>query len=252
MDERRMSLIRAARRQDGFTLPELLITLTMALIVAAAALTLLEVTMRKTDETQNRVASVQRGRMAMDTVTRQLRSQVCLTTTTPTPAMSPPAGWGVNTDANNAVFYVDLSDPGAGKTAELHWISYDSTKKQLIEKDYANSSTVAGTFTYPPPASPTRTKVLLDNVVPYGSTPIFTYYAYDDTVNPPRPSAPLTPSAGGGLSAAQEATIARVDVAFRALPEHVTADQRGSSIYQDEIYVRAADPNAVAPTPTCA
>jgi prepilin-type N-terminal cleavage/methylation domain-containing protein len=240
-------VIRAARREDGFTLPELLITLVMALIVAAAAMTLLEVTMRKTDETQNRVASVQRGRMAMDTITRQLRSQVCLPTATATPAMAPPTGWGVNTDANDAVFYADLSD-GTGTTApELHWISYDSTLLQLVERDYVNTSTVAGTFSYPPPASPTRTKVLLTNVVPYGSAPVFAYYAYDTSVAMPRPSAQLS----GSLTAAQEATIARIDVSFKAMPEHATADQRGSSVFQDEVYVRAADPNAPSPAPTC-
>jgi prepilin-type N-terminal cleavage/methylation domain-containing protein len=238
-----------ARRHDGFTLPELLIALSMSLIVAFAALTLVEVTMRKTDDTQNRVASVQRGRLAMDTITRELRSQVCLNTTTP--AMSPPSGWGVNTDGNNAIFYVDFSD-GSAPNPELHLLTYDPTKRQLIEKDYKNKGTggTGGTYSYNPPTSPSSTKVLLDNVIPYQTVPIFRYYAYDDSVTPPRPDAQLT----GSLTQAQQATIARIDITFKALPEHATSPsaQNAGSVFQDEVYVREADPNAVAPTPTCA
>jgi|tagenome__1003787_1003787.scaffolds.fasta_scaffold20983977_3 prepilin-type N-terminal cleavage/methylation domain-containing protein len=241
-----------ARRQDGFTLPELLISLSMSLIILIAALTLVDVTMRKTDDTQNRVTSVQRGRLAMDTITRQLRSQVCLNTATP--AMAPPTGWGVNTDGNNALFYVDFSD-GSNPNPELHLITYDPANRQLLEKDYANQSKVAGQYAYPAPAAYTRMKVLLDNVVPYtdpatGKTaPIFAYYAYDDTVNPPRPSSQLS----GSLTAAQEATVARIDVTFKALPAHASASAKNAgSVFQDEVYVREADPNAVAPTPTCA
>jgi prepilin-type N-terminal cleavage/methylation domain-containing protein len=248
-----------ARRQDGFTLPELLIALSMSLIVAFAALTLIEVTMRKTDDTQNRVTSVQRGRMAMDTITRQLRSQVCLNTSTP--AMSPPAGWGVNTDANNAIFYVDFTD-GSAPNPELHLITYDAANRQLIESDYKNQGTggAGGTFSYKPPSSPSSTKVLLNNVIPYTPpktasnpspqpVPIFQYFAYNDAVTPPRPSTQLT----GSLTPAQQATIARVDITFKALPEHASASAQNAGVmFQDEVYVREADPNAVAPTPTCA
>jgi prepilin-type N-terminal cleavage/methylation domain-containing protein len=240
-----------ARRQDGFTLPELLIALSMSLIVAFAALTLVDVTMRKTDDTQNRVASVQRGRLAMDTITRQLRSQVCLNTTTP--AMAPPAGWGVNTDGNNALFYVDFSD-GSNPNPELHLITYDATKHQLVEKDYKNYGT-GGAFTYRPPAQYDRMKVLLDNVGQATDPntgkliPVFQYFAYNDALTPPRPDAQLT----GSLTAGQEATVARVDVTFTALPAHASASaQHAGSVFADEVYVREADPNAVAPTPTCA
>jgi prepilin-type N-terminal cleavage/methylation domain-containing protein len=242
------------RRNEGFTLPELLIALSMSLIVAFAALTLVEVVMRKTDDTQNRVASVQRGRMAMDTITRQLRSQVCLNTTTP--AMSPPAAWGVNTDANDAIFYVDFTD-GSAPNPELHLITYDAANRQLVEKDYKNQGTggAGGTFSYKPPSSPSSTKVLLSNVIPYTApktaqpVPVFQYFAYNDAVTPPRPSTQLT----GSLTAAQQATIARVVITFKALPEHASASaQNAGSVFQDDVYVREADPNAVAPTPTCA
>src|SRR5689334_13085373 len=100
-------LSRGLRDERGFTLPELLITLVIAMIVSLATFSLIEVVMRKAGETQARVAAAQRGRMAMDTMVRQMRSQVCLNTANPTPPMSPPAGFGVVTTGTSAVFYTD-------------------------------------------------------------------------------------------------------------------------------------------------
>jgi hypothetical protein len=78
--------------------------------------------------------------------------------------------------------------------------------------------------------------------------PVFQYYAYN-ALTPPRPDAALT----GSLTVAQEATVARIDVTFTALPAHASASAKhAGSVFADEVYVRAADPNAVAPTPTCA
>ena len=66
------------RQEDGFTLPELLITLVIGLTVALGALSLVDVTMRRSGEISARVEAVQSGRTAMDIMTRELRSQVCL------------------------------------------------------------------------------------------------------------------------------------------------------------------------------
>jgi type II secretory pathway component PulJ len=261
--------MRALRRQDGFTLPELLIMLSMSLIVALAAFSLLDVTMRKTGEATARVQSAQSGRLAMDIMTRELRSQVCLDTDPATPPMAAPTGFGQLSDSNDAVFYTDFTDPGtAVPLPELHVLSYDSTKNQLLEKDYvgnvvtstAADGSVVNTYTYPSAnTTPARTKVLLGNVVPYPnytagspstSSPVFTYYAYSSTSNPPRPDKLL--SATSGLSAADAAVVARIDISFRTLGDTAKAGQLGSTVYQDSVYVREADPNDDAPTPTCA
>jgi type II secretory pathway pseudopilin PulG len=251
------------RRQDGFTLPELLTMLFMAMIVALAAFSLLDVTMKKTGEVTARVTSVQTGRSAMDTITRQLRAQVCLATDPATPPMSAPTGFGLATDSNDAVFYTDFTDPGtAVPLPQLHVLSYDSTKHQLIEKDYVGkvvTTTPPGgspvnTYTYPAASTvPARTLVLAANVWPYtwpdGSKAIFRYYTYN-TLTPPRPDKELVPGAGG-LAATDLARVARVDVGFRTLGENASASSIGA-VFQDEVYVREADPNDDAPTPTCA
>ena len=66
------------RQEDGFTLPELLTTMTIGMILVLATMTLVEVTMRRTGESQDRVEALQGGRIALDTMTRELRSRVCL------------------------------------------------------------------------------------------------------------------------------------------------------------------------------
>ena len=69
--------MRRLRAEDGFTLPELLVTMAIALIVSLATFSLIEVVMKRSGDIGARVETTQRGRTAMDLITRQLRSQVC-------------------------------------------------------------------------------------------------------------------------------------------------------------------------------
>jgi prepilin-type N-terminal cleavage/methylation domain-containing protein len=230
------------RDQQGFSLPELLTALSIAVIVSLAAFSLIEFTMRRTGEIHGRVEASQRGRAAMDTMTRQLRSQVCLSSTVP-----PVAG----ADVSKASFYVDLTDGSTAAPPELHTLTYDAVKRRIVEQDFVGAG-VAPAIVYP--ALPTRTKTLVENVIPYqpagaaAPLPIFRYFAYD-LATPPRPSVALpTP-----LSATDLGRVSRIEIAYRAL--RTTAkptETRGSIALQDEVYVRAADPNDPAPTPTCA
>ena len=71
------------RREDGHTLPELLTALGMATVILLATFALLDHVMKRTAETQARVEATQRGRQAMDTMSRALRSSVCLSGTVP-------------------------------------------------------------------------------------------------------------------------------------------------------------------------
>jgi prepilin-type N-terminal cleavage/methylation domain-containing protein len=249
-------LSRSVRDESGFTLPELLIALSIALIVSFATFSLIEIAMRRAGDTENRVKSAQQGRMAMDTVVRQLRSQVCLNTATPTPPMSPPAAFGTVTSSTTAVFYTDFTDAGKPTTVapELHVLTYDAGTRRLIERDYTGTVklvTNVYTYTYPTAAStPARTKILAENVIPLTAVPIFQYFTYN-TATPPRPQLALAAPATGML-AADTARVARIVVNFRSLTTSNVNNLTGSSVFQDEVTVRAADPNDEAPTPTCA
>jgi prepilin-type N-terminal cleavage/methylation domain-containing protein len=252
------------RREDGFTLPELLVTLVIAVTVSLATFALIEFVMKRTGEVDQRVDASQRGRLVMDTITRELRSQVCVDSTTP--AMATRAG--DITDGNTATFYVDLTDGSKLATTPpaLHSLVYDTATQKIIEKEYKGiwmqqtSGTPPITKTVPAyPNAPSSTRVLLTDVYPLAlNAPIFRYYKYN-TLTPPSPSVELVPPATG-LTASDLATVARVDIAYRTLPtktklpvtDPVGLQVRTAIELQDEIYVRAADPNDPAPTPTCA
>lgn len=254
------------RREDGFTLPELLVTLVIAVTVSLATFALIEFVMKRTGEVDQRVDASQRGRLAMDTITRELRSQVCVDSTTP--AMATRAG--DITNANTATFYVDLTDGSKLATTPpaLHSLVYDPATRKITEKEYKGiwmqqtTGTPPNTVTKTVPAypnAPSSSRVILSDVVPLtAGAAIFRYYKYN-SLKPPSPSIELVPPAGG-LSAADLATVARVDIAYRTLPsktklpvtDPVGLNVRTAIELQDQVYVRAADPNDPAPTPTCA
>jgi len=244
------------RRQDGFTLPEMLTAISMAVIISLAAFTLIEVTMHRAGETAARVDTNQRARAAMDTITRQLRSEVCLNKTTP-PIVS-------GTD-DSVGFYADFTDQSNSDVPPVyHVLTFTGT--QITEADYAGTSNHAKppTFTYD--LSKGTNRVVLNDVQRYqapkapAATPIFQYYAYD-AANPPQTSVKLpTP-----LSAADRARVARVDVTFRATASTrmTPGGRKAVSTFtlpvQDQVQVREVDPNSydptrnppVAPTPSC-
>jgi prepilin-type N-terminal cleavage/methylation domain-containing protein len=239
------------RREDGFTLPELLVTLSIALIVSFAAFSLIEFSIKRAGEVDQRVDATQRGRAIMDTITRELRSQVCLDHNT---AAMATRGGDITNDTT-ATFYADFTD-GADQTkppADLHKLSYDATTRRITDTTYKTSwNKATNPWTAVAPAAPTATRVIASDVVQYGTTPIFTYWAYN-TDPIPSPNVRLWPAGAGGLPLADLARVARIDITFRALPTKGNANQtRSTVVMQDQVYVRAADPNDEAPTPTCA
>lgn len=233
------------REEDGLTLTEMLVAITIAMIVSLACFSLIEFTMRRAGEIQGRVEASQKGRAAMDTITRQMRSQVCLSSSVP------PMAAATN---SSATVYVDHTDGTSGMPPEMHTITFDPASRRIVQRDFVGTGTAPAIVF---PVAPNRTKTLLEGVVPYRppgapqDLPIFRYFAFS-TATPPRPDVALaTP-----LSAADLGRVARIEVAFRALRPNVRpnspGETRGSIVLQDEVYVRAADPNDVAPTPTCA
>jgi prepilin-type N-terminal cleavage/methylation domain-containing protein len=86
--------------QAGFTLVELLVGMTIGMVVVFAAFTLMERSFVAANDIADRADAAQRGRIAMDAVTRQLRSQVCFSGQLPLLAGS----------ANSIDFVTDLGD----------------------------------------------------------------------------------------------------------------------------------------------
>jgi type II secretory pathway pseudopilin PulG len=225
--------MRRLRSQRGFTLPELLVAMSIGMMTVLAVVAILETSMKQSNAIAGRVNATQRGRIAMDTITRQLRSQVCYSATVPAIV--------AGTD-DSVKFYVDLSN--GSRPTEQREIAFDATARTIRERTWPGQGSP---LTFP---TMTKDRVILDDVFRRAApdpTEIFRYYAYN-TADPPRPDLRLaTP-----LSATDRARVARIEIGFTTLPPRAKPSPSHSATLQNEIYVRVADPNDPAPIPTCA
>jgi type II secretory pathway pseudopilin PulG len=253
--------------EDGFSLPELLTTLMIGMVLVLASLSLVDVTMRKTGETQDRVEALQGGRLAMDTMTRELRSRVCLPQTGTADAIQ----ISIASASPDAVsFYTDMRDTSSGGavTPPTGFISgpqkrslsfvYDTAAKtnKLVESVYWPTGVTAGVYAYA--TTPNSTRALLLNLqraqgTVAGATvtlPIFQYFQYDFTKSAavgrdPAPEWEVTnPSdANGVLTADQARTVSKIRITYRAVARN-RKDTRASTVFTDEVFTRNVDPNA--------
>jgi prepilin-type N-terminal cleavage/methylation domain-containing protein len=217
--------------EDGFTLPELLIAIAIGSIIIVAAYGLLDASRSGAMKVTDRVDSTQRGRLAMDEVVRQLRSQVCI---------DPAEGAILDGRDESVTFY---SFTGTGTYApERHTIAWDADARTIVDYTYVGEGTPPNmTF----PATPTRSRLLLTEVVRLSDQPIFTYFSWttDGTARATRQLA--TP-----MSATDARQTVRVLVQFRVLPTR-TGQSSESTALVDEVFSRTADPNGNnGPTPT--
>ena len=190
------------RSQSGVTLIELIVAMTIATMTVLAVFAILDTSIKQSTEVAGRVNATQRARIAMDTITRQLRSQVCYSAIVP----------AIVSGTDDAVkFHVDLSDGSTADRAARDRLRCDG-------EDAVTERTWAGTGS--PLAFPTvtRTRQLVTDIFRSQDKdgnviPIFRYYAYNTAV-PPRPDLRLTTP----LSTVDRAQVARIDVGFLALP----------------------------------
>lgn len=218
------------RREHGFTLVELMIGMAIGLLVIIGGINVLDSTLRISRTTQGRVDSAQRGRIAMENITRELRSQVCLSATAPALTTA---------TENNVVFYVNLGV--VDSNPERHEIAL--TGGDVILKRYVGTGTPPNmTFS----GTPTSTRTLLENVTTYGGTPFLRYYAWQNG-NPVLPTT-LLPAP---LSAANLAKPVKIAVSFRTYPARDFRTTKASSDLQNAVFVRAADPVDTTNGPRC-
>jgi prepilin-type N-terminal cleavage/methylation domain-containing protein len=236
-----MSLLARARRrlrdQRGFTLIELLMATTIGVGVLLAAYTLSTALLHAQTRISDRTEAIARGRTAMEQITQQLRSQVCLG-----PGL-PAIAYG---DDNHVTFYADL----ASTTFVPQKRDLQFTGGALTQRDY-NGTPASGSPPFTFSATPNRTRVIADkllNQVNGGATvPFFTYYSFD-AGDPVRP-ANLLPTP---LSANDAARVVQIRVSFSALPT------RGGATYAPtgepftaNVYNRTADPTDPDHSPLC-
>jgi prepilin-type N-terminal cleavage/methylation domain-containing protein len=222
-------------REAGFALTELLVAMSVGLIVLLAAFLLLDRAHSASNEISDRQDAVQRGRRAMEYLTRQVRSQVCLGNTTEPITHGTP---------DQVTFYADLSD--GSKNVERRDIVYDSAAKTIREQVFP------GIGVYPDltfSATPTESRVLLSKVarVTSPTTPFLRYFAYDPSGGPGALRELPTP-----LSASDAPLVVMVKIAFVALPDRAgSAGEGDASSFQNDVYVRLANPTVPTEGPRC-
>jgi prepilin-type N-terminal cleavage/methylation domain-containing protein len=221
------------RSQSGFTLVELLVAIVVGSIIVIAAFTMLDRAVVLTGRTTDRVDSTQRGRIALDVITRHLRSQVC-------PAA---AGSAIESGGPRSITFWAFfrTKPFAPQRYTIAW----NPNTQAIEETVDNGQ---GT------AVVSKRTLITGARTP---TPLFTYYAYPtDASAYVEPSVDLLGATGTSLSADDAKRVAMIEVHFTAVPSRAESNgttPQESTEYDDQVYSRTADPNAVAGArnPTC-
>jgi prepilin-type N-terminal cleavage/methylation domain-containing protein len=230
---RRLDTLRSD--QSGFTLVELVTAMTIGLVVLMAAFLLLDRATSVSQEISNRQEALQRGRLAMEKIVRDLRSQVCLgDEKEPITAA----------DSNRITFYIDTSD--GSKAVHQRTIRYDAATKNIYEDIYI------GTGTYPDLVfgAPSQTRLLVSGVDPIldngVARPVLRYYAFNIGGTPGdlrQLSAPL--STNDAIS------TVLVKIGFTVLPDRKVPKNREATTLESDIYVRIADPSRPLEGPQC-
>jgi prepilin-type N-terminal cleavage/methylation domain-containing protein len=232
---------RRGRGQEGFTVVELLVAMLVLGIVLTGALTMVQVVMRQSRGVIQRTDAAQHGRLGLDQMTRQIRSQVCRDQFT--------RGL-ISASPNQLSFYADLHN-GRDWGPSRRTLTFDAANGRVAE-------TVFESTTKPPVApaygAATRNNVaILNYVAPdtdkFGNPlPFFSYFAYETTNGKPAPTKPLPTT--GALTATDLARVALVRIRFKVRPTGARDDTFAVRM-QDDVFFRNADPNAARPDPTC-
>jgi prepilin-type N-terminal cleavage/methylation domain-containing protein len=218
------------RSEAGFTLTELLVAMVIGMFTILSAFALLDATTEGTARVTGRTDANQRGRHALDVITRSLRSQVCVNGVPPILAA----------DVNEVTFTADLSATGA---SDQRRITFSPTARTI------SLGVKAGAGTEPARTFPGAftTQQLLADVVADGATPFFSYWAN-------------VPGTGGSqqqqlttlpLPANDLRRVARIDITFVARPTRATTTRAWASALEDSITVRAVDADSANPTVEC-
>lgn len=241
-------MIDRLRSESGFTLIELMLAMTLGLLVLGAAGVLLSVASTTQRKTSDRLEAVGKGRLVIDQMTSQLRSQVCI-------GPSDPDGRNAaiqDATGDSVTFYASIASAPTRsgiiqidkRTLRFVPTAPGASTGQLVEDVYTGTQATAGT---PPtfPVNPSRTRVLAPEVSRGApGAPIFRFFKYRSDLSPQ--TVELTPP----INIADRELMVRVDIAFDAYPA-AGADPNLRTVFADQAYVRTADPTDPTRTPKC-
>jgi prepilin-type N-terminal cleavage/methylation domain-containing protein len=211
------------RAEDGFTLLELLAAMVIGMVVLFGAFTVIDGAFRVNADVSGRSEATERGRAAMDDITRALRSQVCATGTSRVLSAGP----------TQVTFTTDLSD--GARLPEKRQISDDPAAHTITQSVWDGQSGSPPNIVFK--ATAKTTVLVTDTDADPATTPagaVFAYWA----VTPNTDGTSFT-SLGSTVAAADLDRVARIDVAFVTRPNRAKAgDDRAVSV-SDSVLVRA-------------
>jgi prepilin-type N-terminal cleavage/methylation domain-containing protein len=226
-------IARLRREESGFTLVELLVACTIGTVVLLATFMTLDSSVVLTGKVTDRVDRTQRSRVAMEDITRKLRSQVC-------PSAGQPAI--ISADDYAVKFYSFLGTRPF--VPDIREISWDTNTNSIIEKKWAGNPAAPGTTA----ATPTTQTLLTDvkptfvsgQAGPRGA--VFKYYAGGAATSLTTP-----------LSTTDMGAASQISVAFMTYAQSKNLTGPATTL-QNQIFVRTADPNATngSSAPECA
>jgi hypothetical protein len=242
------------REETGTTLMEVLTAITVGFVVLAAIFTMLESAVRLNTGVMSRTDAMQRGRLAMDVITQELRSQVCLNN------LNNPAVVAGATE-ESVTFYSDFSDAEGDEPPQKRTLTFDPDTGDITTTIYRATVAV--------PRTEDDFEVIGENLrlenaalqeipdgpdagdEPDGTVPFLRYYAYQDVGNPPHPEPTMVLDPGDpGLDPAEAARVARIEIAFTSRPTGADDSDKGVNL-TDQIVARHSDPNLSVPDPKC-
>jgi prepilin-type N-terminal cleavage/methylation domain-containing protein len=254
------------KRQDGFTITEMLMAMLIAVIVSLAAFSLIEVVMKRSGETAARVETTQRARGALDTITRELRSQVCVIRSDPSVMTSARSIFSAT--ATSVVFFADTADESFKSATDtipvptLRTLTFTAGTKatgtitETIRPGVEDASVPGVDAVRFSSSTGEATRTLLTNIEQFPDpldgtklVPVFRYFTYDLTKSPPTPTKELLPGSGA-LSTADVASIAKITITYRVRGAGKVT-QTPSTPLIGEVFTRTVDPNTTTPKPTC-
>lgn len=213
--------------ESGFTLVELVTAMAIGLALLMAAFLLLDRATAVSQEIANRQEALQRGRQAMETIVRDLRSQVCLGDE------KEPITYA---DGNRVTFYIDTSD--GSKQVHQRSIRYDAVTKSIYEDVYYGS----GVYPDLVFGSAAETRLLASGVEPIldngVARPFLRYYAFRQGGVPGDLQLLAAP-----LSTNDAIRTVLVKVGFTVLPDRKVPKNREATSVESDVYVRIADPS---------
>jgi prepilin-type N-terminal cleavage/methylation domain-containing protein len=212
-----------ARDESGWTLIELLMAMTIGVVVLLATFMLIDASAPLAQKTQDRVDAAQRGRLAMEIIGAELRSQVCM------PGAVPPIMPTVS-DGSNVWFYGNNQDQDS--LPQKHHIYIQGT---VLKEDTWQGTGSVSNVTFP--AMPTQTRVLLDPVGLVAGVPLLRFYGFDANL-----PASVNQSIVAPVSVADSRRVVQVNVSFVARPTNAAAASGRDSTFQQAVFFRTADP----------